>query len=1002
MRKNRDFLFSWFIITVCLMIIAGAGIALGANNNPIFQKSKLTYDDLQAQGLQILLNGSFEKMDRSGERLSDWGVYRAVQDRLHIITDSKTSKHGATYITFQPDKLRYLYGRLKGTPSGKLRMSVWAKGNGRMYFRISLGKKSWRGKKLTSPANLSSGWFTVKSNNWVNYTHDFDVPESVKVEGKPERPESIGVQIAIKGKISLDQCSVVAVKELEKAIQKAKQSKGENTDLRPFLVIPKLSKPPRIDGEIGVNEWSQAAAVTGFTQVNTRKLALRQTVVYVGYDDKNLYFAFRSPQEGRFGAGKLARDRGWNSQTEAIEIWLQPGGGQWYQFLGWPAGGILDQSKKEGLKWNANWEFKNQVKDSGETVGGILTFTKKIWTAEVAVPFKDLGISPPRDGDTWRMNFCRDFSVERGKARRARDWTTWSPIQGSFNSPEQFATVVFQSQAPAVQFLKLGDLINGDLSLSGLCGEKEGKIRIKYRAATAQGNKTVSFQSKEIETRADSLSKFTLSDTLKVAGATDINFQITAEEVESGQLLMRSVIPFTAVAALRLRLIPVLSQNILYANIDASRVPDLPARFKVEVKIFRNNLSTGISTSATWRKETPKGDIKLDISSLSPGDYQVKAFIKDRQTGKVLASSVASFPVVKKPAWLGSKLGISDKVLPPWKPVKVNGQQVVITQRKYHLENIGLPEQVTALGKNIFASPPKLKVVLGGREVRWKTQPLKLLSKKDGRVAWQINGQAGPLTLKGKLTIEFDGFALWEVSISSSKEITVDSLTLEFPFKKESSLYARGRDATRHDGTYYACLYDTRKPSPSDITGSHFSSTGWVWPEAWVDEIWVGDDFRGFSVMNETQEYLKGKKRTEIKKSKRANTLKIYLIDGPYKLEEPLKYRYAWQATPVKPRPENPKIWHATYGGSKEKGFLKRVYVATPTYWALKYISYPALFLPKRIVDKKNAVYREAGVKVVPYFAVQAITTEAPELNSSRNGQDTRVVLSVGLVAVRR
>jgi len=41
--------------------------------------------------------------------------------------------------------------------------------------------------------------------------------------------------------------------------------------------------------------------------------------------------------------------------------------------LGWPAGGIIDQNKKEGLKWNANWEFKNKVKDSGETIGGILT-----------------------------------------------------------------------------------------------------------------------------------------------------------------------------------------------------------------------------------------------------------------------------------------------------------------------------------------------------------------------------------------------------------------------------------------------------------------------------------------------------------------------------------------------------------------------------------------------------------------------------------------------------
>jgi hypothetical protein len=253
------------------------------------------------------------------------------------------------------------------------------------------------------------------------------------------------------------------------------------------------------------------------------------------------------------------------------------------------------------------------------------------------------------------------------------------------------------------------------------------------------------------------------------------------------------------------------------------------------------------------------------------------------------------------------------------------------------------------------------------------------VSRKDDQVTWQIEGQAGPLTLNGTLKVEFDGFVLWDAVIQSNTTVTVDSLAFEFPFKKERALYARGKGTGEESSYCNACLYETKQPSATDICRSRFSAKGWIWPETWTHEIWVGDDFRGLSVMCETQEHLHGKKRTEIERTPSAHVLKIHLIDGPYELKGPLKYAYAYQATPVKPRPKNPKIWHATYKRIPEDGFLKRVYVNLD-FHALKYISYPELFHPRESVDKWNAIYREHGVKVVPYFVVQGCTSEPAEL----------------------
>jgi len=954
--------------TFCLLF---AGTGDGA--------ARVDYDTLSARGLQLLKNGSFEELARGGKSVADWGAPKDIRDRFKVVTDATGSRHGASYVTFAPGKLRYLYGSLKATPSGKLHMSAWVKGEGQVYFIVTVRAKDWRVKKVAILKRLTSGWFTVEGNKWRCFSHVFDVPESFEVAGKREEAGQIGVQFGIKGSVSLDECTVAAVEKLKQVAARPVAPVTSPARLRPSITIPKLSTPPTVDGEIDADEWRGAAAVTGFNQLSKRKLASRQTVAYVGFDDRKLYVGFRCLHEGKFGAGKPGRDSGCNFQTEGIEIWLQPPGKPWYQFLGWPAGGIIDVCKEGGFGWNGRWQFKNKVEDSGETVGGILLFSKKTWTAEVSVPFEDLGVTAPKDGETWRVNFCRDFSVSKGKTRQSDDWTTWAPLAGRFQNVKEFGDATFRSDSPGVQMTKLGDLTNGDLSVSGAAAGRGGKVRIEARAAASGSSKTLSFQSKELAVEKGRAVPFALSDTLKVSGAIDIDLDIRAEDAESGQQIARVVIPFTATAALRLRLIPAIFQDTVYAQIDAGRVPDLPKQVRIEAEIFKSNAGTGISASEVWTSEKPSGDLKLEIGGLAPGDCQVKAFLKDTRDGKTLASSVASFPLVEKPEWFGNKIGVTDVVPTPWTPVRVEADRVAVTEREYRLAPIGLPRQISALGEELFASPPKLIAEVGGREIAWECESLEQTGRKPGQVVWRLEGQAGSLELQGTLTVEFDGLALWEFTVQGKEPVVIDSLRMEFPFKSHRSLYARGANATEYAGAYLACLYDTAAPSVPDICSVHFSSNGWAWPEQWVHRIWIGDDERGLSIMCETQANLRGKRRTVVEKRGQANTLVLYLVDGPRELKEPLRYRYAWQATPVKPQPKNPKLWHATYRRVEEDDYLKRVFVTTD-YHALKYISYPMLYGRRRAADKRNAIYREHGVKLVPYFATQGITTESEDL----------------------
>ncbi len=58
------------------------------------------------------------------------------------------------------------------------------------------------------------------------------------------------------------------------------------------------------------------------------------------------------------------------------------------------------------------------------------------WTVELAVPFKDLGAAPPKPGDVWRVNFCR-------QELPSRELTAFSFTGGGFGVPSRFGVLKF-------------------------------------------------------------------------------------------------------------------------------------------------------------------------------------------------------------------------------------------------------------------------------------------------------------------------------------------------------------------------------------------------------------------------------------------------------------------------------------------------------------------------------------------------------------------------------
>ena len=172
---------------------------------------------------------------------------------------------------------------------------------------------------------------------------------------------------------------------------------------QPVVQAVKFESPPRIDGMVGEEVWFSAEPVTGFIQREPETgapFSLR-TEVYFGYDEMNLYVAFRcfgDPEQ--ITAKEMARDvsLGNDDRVQVIlDTYLDGRNAYWFQ-VG-PRGSIGDAVVSENgaafnKAWDGLWTGKAHIHAEG-------------WDAEMAIPFKTMGFDPSKQ--TWGLKLIRYF-----------------------------------------------------------------------------------------------------------------------------------------------------------------------------------------------------------------------------------------------------------------------------------------------------------------------------------------------------------------------------------------------------------------------------------------------------------------------------------------------------------------------------------------------------------------------------------------------------------------
>src|SRR5437773_986500 len=168
------------------------------------------------------------------------------------------------------------------------------------------------------------------------------------------------------------------------------------------MSIPKLIAAPVIDGRIDEDAWKSAAVFKDFYQTGPgyNTAPSRPTEVYMMYDDKSLYVAFKCwDEKDKIRATVAKRDNVFNEDN--VRMWLDTYNDQRRAYvlgfnpLGIQQDGIYTEGQGADFSVDIVMESKGVIEDWG-------------WSVEVKIPFKSIRYTAGK-GRMWGFDCARNI-----------------------------------------------------------------------------------------------------------------------------------------------------------------------------------------------------------------------------------------------------------------------------------------------------------------------------------------------------------------------------------------------------------------------------------------------------------------------------------------------------------------------------------------------------------------------------------------------------------------
>jgi hypothetical protein len=167
---------------------------------------------------------------------------------------------------------------------------------------------------------------------------------------------------------------------------------------QPQIQVPLIKAAPVIDGKLSDLSWKKASEMTEFVNWSLDNYIKDPVSVYLYYDDKNLYVAFKNSDSDADNLNKTVSPKGprdtflWGRNHAMVGIGYKDVN---IRLMADPKGTMTDW-KNDDIKWNGSWQYAASINQAD-------------WTAEFAVPLNDLGISNIASGVEMDLTLSRSF-----------------------------------------------------------------------------------------------------------------------------------------------------------------------------------------------------------------------------------------------------------------------------------------------------------------------------------------------------------------------------------------------------------------------------------------------------------------------------------------------------------------------------------------------------------------------------------------------------------------
>ena len=142
--------------------------------------------------------------------------------------------------------------------------------------------------------------------------------------------------------------------------------------------------------------------------------------------------------------------------------------------------------------------------------------------------------------------------------------------------------------------------------------------------------------------------------------------------------------------------------------------------------------------------------------------------------------------------WLNSTIGIDDEPVRPYTPLLINGKTISCFGREIVLNDFGFPAGASAWDSQILATPVRFSIESDNRIIQLTPQRFSFTRKENGIVGWEAVAGNDEIKQTCYGEIEFDGRMSYRCTVYAKKQIHLQDIRLEIPFKKEMATYMIG------------------------------------------------------------------------------------------------------------------------------------------------------------------------------------------------------------------